>query len=68
MTDAVDAAKKLGCESIGVNAEDASRTDLKFLIKFGQAARAHGADRLRYCDTLGYDNPFHHLRDLQETG
>ncbi len=58
MTDAVDAAKKCGCESIGVNAEDASRTDLHFLIKFGQAAAAHGADRLRYCDTLGYDNPF----------
>ncbi len=58
MSDAVDAAKKLGCESIGVNAEDASRTDLQFLIKFGQAAAAHDAQRLRYCDTLGYDNPF----------
>jgi citrate (Re)-synthase len=58
MTDAVDTAKKLGCESIGVNAEDASRTDLDFLIKFGLKAAAHGADRLRYCDTLGYDNPF----------
>jgi citrate (Re)-synthase len=58
MTDAVDAAKKYGCETIGVNAEDASRTDLKYLIKFGQAAAAHGAHRLRYCDTLGYDNPF----------
>jgi homocitrate synthase NifV len=41
-----------------VNAEDASRTDLKQLIKFGKAAESHGADRLRYCDTLGYDNPF----------
>ncbi len=58
MTDAVDAARKLGCQSIGVNAEDASRTSLKFLIKFGQAAAEHGAQRLRYCDTLGYDNPF----------
>lgn len=58
MTDAVDAAKKHGCKSIGVNAEDASRTDLAFLTRFGRAARAHGADRLRYCDTLGYDNPF----------
>jgi citrate (Re)-synthase len=58
MTEAVDSAKKYGCESIGVNAEDASRTDLKFLVKFGLAAKAHGAHRLRYCDTLGYDNPF----------
>lgn len=58
MTEAVDAARALGAESIGVNAEDASRTDLDFLIKFGLAAKEHGADRLRYCDTLGYDNPF----------
>jgi homocitrate synthase NifV len=58
MTDAVDAAKSLGAESIGVNAEDASRTDIKSLIEFGLAGKTHGAHRLRYCDTLGYDNPF----------
>jgi isopropylmalate/homocitrate/citramalate synthase len=57
MVEAVDAARALGAESIGVNAEDASRTDLDFLIKFGLAAKEHGADRLRHCDTLGYDNP-----------
>ncbi|MGD9115983.1 MAG: homocitrate synthase [Dehalococcoidia bacterium] len=58
MTKAVDAAWAKGAESIGVNAEDASRTDLDYLIEFGQAAKEHGATRLRYCDTLGYDNPF----------
>ncbi|NQT30797.1 MAG: homocitrate synthase [Deltaproteobacteria bacterium] len=58
MTDAVDAAKAMGAESIGVNAEDGSRTELGFLVKFGLAAKEHGAARLRYCDTLGYDNPF----------
>ena len=58
MTDALDAAKASGAETVGVNAEDASRTDIKFLTRFGLAAREHGADRLRYCDTLGYDNPF----------
>jgi len=58
MVEAVDAARALGAESIGVNAEDASRAELDFLIKFGLAAKEHGADRLRYCDTLGYDNPF----------
>ena len=58
MVEAVEVAKSHGAETIGVNAEDASRTDLSFLIKFGLAAREHGADRLRYCDTLGYDNPF----------
>jgi len=58
MVAAVDAAWAHGTESIGVNAEDASRTDLDYLIKFGLAAKEHGADRFRYCDTLGYDNPF----------
>jgi homocitrate synthase NifV len=58
MVEAVDAAQALCAETIGVNAEDASRTDPNFLIKFGLAAKEHGADRLRYCDTLGYDNPF----------
>ena len=58
MVDAVDAAKALGAESIGVNAEDASRTNMDFLIKFASAARKHGAQRFRYCDTLGYDDPF----------
>jgi isopropylmalate/homocitrate/citramalate synthase len=58
MTDAVDAAFAHGAESIGVNAEDASRTDINYLVEFGLAAKEHGACRLRYCDTLGYDNPF----------
>ena len=58
MTRAVDAAWAHGAESVGVNAEDASRTDLDYLLKFGKAAKEHGANRLRYCDTLGYDNPF----------
>ena len=58
MTEAVDAARSHGIKTVGVNAEDASRTDLDYLIKFGLAAKEHGADRFRYCDTLGYDNPF----------
>jgi len=58
MVDALEAARSYGAKSIGVNAEDASRTDIDFLIKFGLAAKEHGAHRLRYCDTLGYDNPF----------
>lgn len=58
MIDAVEAAKSYGAESIGVNAEDGSRTNIDFLIKFALAAKEHGAHRIRYCDTLGYDNPF----------
>ncbi|HTY81801.1 MAG TPA: homocitrate synthase, partial [Dehalococcoidales bacterium] len=57
-TDAVDAALKAGAKSVAANAEDASRTDIDCLVEFGQAAREHGSARLRYCDTLGYDNPF----------
>jgi homocitrate synthase NifV len=58
MTEAVTAARAHGAETIGVNAEDASRTDMDYLIEFGLAAKEYGADRFRYCDTLGYDNPF----------
>jgi citrate (Re)-synthase len=55
---AIDAAKRLGARSIGINAEDASRTSPEFLVRFGRNGHEHGADRFRYCDTLGYDNPF----------
>ncbi len=55
---AVEAAKTCGAQMIGVNAEDASRTDLDFLIKFATKVRDAGAQRIRYCDTLGYDDPY----------
>lgn len=58
MTAAVRQATEMGCTSIGVNAEDASRTDLSYLVEFSLAAREAGADRIRYCDTVGYDSPF----------
>ncbi|MCK4859680.1 MAG: homocitrate synthase [Candidatus Omnitrophica bacterium] len=58
MTEAVDLAKQKGIKTIGVNAEDASRTKNDYLIEFALAAKKHGADRIRYCDTLGYDDPF----------
>lgn len=57
MTDAVDLAYQKGAEAIGVNAEDASRTDIDYLIEFALAAKQHGAKRVRYCDTLGADDP-----------
>jgi len=58
MVEALRCAKDLGFETVGVNAEDASRTDINYLIDFCQQAGEHGADRIRYCDTLGYDEPF----------
>jgi isopropylmalate/homocitrate/citramalate synthase len=58
MEAALKCAKDLNFETVGVNAEDASRTDMGFLIEFCQKARENGAQRIRYCDTLGYDEPF----------
>lgn len=55
--DAVKTAKELGAETVGLNAEDASRTELDRLIEFVIAGREAGADRFRYCDTLGTDDP-----------
>ncbi len=57
MTAAVTAARDGGAQTIGVNAEDGSRTDDGFLIEFALAAREAGADRIRYCDTIGGDSP-----------
>ncbi len=56
MTRAVEFAKKHDLY-ISVNAEDASRTEMDFLVKFALEAKAAGADRLRYCDTIGVLEP-----------
>ena len=55
--EAVQCAVSHGAEIIGVNAEDASRSDIEFLIKYAKTARDNGAQRFRYCDTLGYEDP-----------
>jgi homocitrate synthase NifV len=43
---------------VSVNAEDASRAAPDFLCHFAWIAREAGADRLRYCDTVGVLDPF----------
>lgn len=55
--EAVECAMSHGAKIIGVNAEDASRSDLEYLIKYAKTSKACGATRFRYCDTLGYDDP-----------
>ncbi|MCK8827001.1 homocitrate synthase [Natroniella acetigena] len=57
MVRAVEFAKKNGLY-VSVNAEDASRSDEEFLFKFAKEAKEAGADRLRYCDTVGIMEPF----------
>jgi homocitrate synthase NifV len=54
---AVDYAKGYNLY-VSVNAEDASRADMEFLLQFTRTAKEVGADRLRYCDTLGILDPF----------
>jgi homocitrate synthase NifV len=41
-----------------VGAEDASRADPEFLGAFAARAELHGADRIRYADTVGCLDPF----------
>lgn len=57
MVKSVEYAKKNGLY-ISVNGEDASRADNDFLITFIKAAKEAGADRFRYCDTVGVMEPF----------
>ncbi|MDD5195463.1 MAG: homocitrate synthase [Candidatus Omnitrophica bacterium] len=56
--DAIILAKKSGIKAVGINAEDASRSKIGYLIDFIKGAKEAGADRFRYCDTLGFDTPF----------
>jgi len=57
LNESVKTAKELGAETVGINAEDASRTDINKLIEFILSGKEAGADRFRYCDTLGTDDP-----------
>jgi homocitrate synthase NifV len=70
MVAALESCLEKGAVFVGVNAEDASRTDLNYLVDFASAAREHGAGTIRYCDTLGYDDPettADRVRKLAET-
>lgn len=57
LTRAVAHAKERGLY-VSVGGEDASRAAPDFLLQYGRAARAAGADRLRVCDTVGVWDPF----------
>nr|WP_305042535.1 homocitrate synthase [Geoalkalibacter sp.] len=43
---------------VSVGGEDSSRADLDFLVELMQIAKERGADRFRFCDTLGILDPF----------
>ena len=66
--EAVAFAKSRGVY-VSVNAEDASRTEMGFLVEYAKAAEAEGADRIRFCDTIGIMEPFRTysaIRELRE--
>lgn len=56
MEDAVKFAKDNNLY-VSVNAEDASRSSIEFLTEFALVAKHAGADRLRFCDTVGTLTP-----------
>jgi homocitrate synthase NifV len=43
---------------VSVGGEDSSRADVDFLLELMEIARDMGADRFRFCDTLGLLDPF----------
>ncbi len=57
ITSAILFAKQHGLY-VCVCASDASRADERFLIEFARNAKSAGADRVRFCDTLGILDPF----------
>jgi homocitrate synthase NifV len=65
MAKAVEFGKKHN-KYVSVNAEDASRSEVDFLIKFALRAKECGADRLRFCDTVGILEPFKTLDVISE--
>lgn len=64
MVKSVEFAKKNGLY-VSVNGEDASRADREFLVEFIETAKEVGADRFRYCDTVGVKEPFSINRDIK---
>ena len=51
---------------VSVNAEDASRTEFGFLLEYAAAAKDEGADRLRFCDTIGIMEPLRTYKVIKE--
>ncbi|MGE5416192.1 MAG: homocitrate synthase [Acidobacteriota bacterium] len=64
MSDAVKFAKDKGLY-VSVNAEDASRSDMDYLVEFALIAKHCGGDRLRFCDTVGILDPLTSFRKIK---
>lgn len=64
MSDAVKFAKDNNLY-VSVNAEDASRSNMEYLTEFALIAKRAGADRLRFCDTVGTLTPLAAFRKIK---
>lgn len=62
--EAADEAQRLGL-AFTISAEDASRTDAAFLIDYYRLAERLGARRVRYCDSIGVEDPYTTYRRLK---
>lgn len=65
---AVGFAKEHDCW-VSVGAEDASRADFDFLVRLVSLAEEHGAEQIRYADTVSQLHPFNifeHIRALKQ--
>jgi isopropylmalate/homocitrate/citramalate synthase len=51
-------AKKAGIQTVTVGKTDSSRSSDQDLMMVARKVREAGADRYRYCDTWGYENPW----------
>ncbi|CAK7014456.1 MAG: 2-phosphonomethylmalate synthase [Peptostreptococcus russellii] len=65
MVKTTEYAKKNGLY-VSVNGEDASRADDDFLIEFIECAKEAGADRFRFCDTVGVMDPFSTRKKIEK--
>ncbi|WP_160672727.1 homocitrate synthase [Clostridium sp. C8-1-8] len=63
MIKAVEFGKKNGLY-VSVSGEDSSRADRDFLVQFINEAKKAGANRFRYCDTVGIMHPAKILEDI----
>ncbi len=64
MADAVKFAKDNNLY-VSVNAEDASRSNMEYLTEFALTAKHAGANRLRFCDTVGTLTPLTTFRFIK---
>ena len=51
-------AKSKGIETVTVGANDAPRLPEDKLLEFGREMKKNNVDRIRYCDTWGFDDPY----------